>query len=337
MNKYNRLLTIILFVIVSIMVISMINVDNAHSTGERNVNYNPLSIGTSSITLDKNSVSIAAGSSTTDSYTVKLTSGTAWGTSLSSNSLSGFTISFSNNGGDPTYTGTMTISIASTVSDGTYHVYVNATGDDPSSSPAVLSVSVTGHTSSTTPPPVTPSKSFTALYGTDIAGSSVIILFLLAAIVPMVLRRKNLAVMGYVSFIVSMGSAIFLISDDSLLRSSGYLHWILLLIFTAGMIISMLGYLLTKDKLKETARMGLAYGSIFMSIAMILDAALGLPLSSISNVGGSIGFNYLFGFGINAPSTLAVSLAFSLLLIFNGLVFSTFLRSKGNMTGSRSK
>jgi nitrate/nitrite transporter NarK len=103
------------------------------------------------------------------------------------------------------------------------------------------------------------------------------------------------------------------------------------------MIISMLGYLLTKDKLKETARMGLAYGSIFMSIAMILDAALGLPLSSISNVGGSIGFNYLFGFGINSPSTLAVSLAFSLLLIFNGLVFSTFLRSKGNMTGSRSK
>ena len=127
MNKYNRLLTIILFVIVSIMVISMINVDNAHSTGERNVNYNPLSIGTSSITLDKNSVSIAAGSSTTDSYTVKLTSGTAWGTSLSSNSLSGFTISFSNNGGDPTYTGTMTVSVASTVSDGTYHVYVNAT------------------------------------------------------------------------------------------------------------------------------------------------------------------------------------------------------------------
>ena len=38
-------------------------------------------------------------------------------------------------------------------------------------------------------------------------------------------------------------------------------------------------------------------------------------LSSISNVGGSIGFNYLFGFGINAPSTLAVSFAFSLLLI----------------------
>ena len=139
MNKYNKLLTIILFVIVSIMVISMVNVDNAHGTGERKVNYNPLSIGTSSITLSKNSVSIAAGSSTTDSYTVKLTSGSAWGTSLSSNSLSGFTISFSNSGGDPTYTGTMTVSIASTVSDGTYHVYVNATGDDPSSSPAVLS------------------------------------------------------------------------------------------------------------------------------------------------------------------------------------------------------
>ena len=336
MNKYNKLLTIILFVIVSIMVISMINVDNAHETGDRNGNYIPFSDGTSSITLSKNSVSITPGSSTTDSYTVELSSGTTWGTSLSSNSLSGFTIGFSNSGGDPPYTGTMTISIASTVSDGTYHVYINATGDDPSSSPAVLSVSVTGHASSTTPPPVTPSKSFTALYGTDIAGSSVIILFLLAAIVPMVLRRKNLAVMGYVSFIVSMGSAIFLITDDSLLRSSGYLHWILLLIFTAGMIVSMLGYLLTKDKLKETARMGLAYGSIFMSIAMILDAVLGLPLSSISNVGGSIGFNYLFGFGINSPSTLAVSFAFSLLLIFNGLLFSSFFRSKSSLSNKKT-
>ena len=244
MNKYNKLLTIILFVIVSIMVISMINVDNAHGTGDKNGNYNPLSvIGSSSITLGKDSVSIAVGSSTTVSYTVKLTSGKPWSTSLSSNSLSGFTVSFSNSGGDPTYTGTMTVLVASTVSDGTYHLSISATGDDPSSSPAVLSVSVTGHPSSTTPPPVTPSKSFTALYGTDIAGSSVIILFLLAAIVPMVLRRKNLAVMGYVSFIVSMGSAIFLITDDSLLRSSGYLHWILLLIFIAGMIVSMLGYL----------------------------------------------------------------------------------------------
>ena len=336
MNKYNKLLTIILLVIVSIMVISMINVDNAHGTRDRNGNYNPFSYGTSSITLSKNSVSITPGSSATDSYTVELSSGTTWGTSLSSKSLSGFTISFSNNGGDPPYTGTMTVSVASTVSDGTYHVFINATGDDPSSSPAVLSVSVTGHASSTTPPPVTPSKSFTALYGTDIAGSSVIILFLLAAIVPMVLRRKNLAVMGYVSFIVSMGSAIFLISNDRLLRSSGYLHWILLLIFTAGMIISMLGYLLTKDKLKETARMGLAYGSIFMSIAMILDAALGLPLSSISNVGGSIGFNYLFGFGINSPSTLAVSLAFSILLIFNGLLFSSFFRSKSSVSSKKT-
>ena len=328
MNKYNKLLTIILFVVVSIMVLSMLNVANGQGTGGKNGNYNPFSDGTSTITLGKSTVSVTPGTSVTDSYSVNLASGSTWGTSLSSNSLSGFTISFSNSGGDPPYTGTMTVSVASSVSDGTYHVYVNATGDDPSSSPAVLSVSVTGHASSTTPPPVTPSKSFTALYGTDIAGTSVIILFLLAALVPMALRRKNLKVLGYVSFIVSMGSAIFLITDDSLLRTSGYLHWILLIIFTAGMIVSMVGFLLTKDKLKETARMGLAYGSIFMSIAMILDAALGLPLSSIANVGGSLGFNYLFGFGITSPSTVAVSLAFSILLIFNGLLFSSFVRSK---------
>ncbi|OWP54393.1 MAG: hypothetical protein B2I18_03745 [Cuniculiplasma sp. C_DKE] len=306
----------------------MLNVANVQGTSGKNGNYNPFSDGTSTITLGKSTVSVTPGTSATDSYTVNLASGSTWGTSLSSNSLSGFTISFSNSGGDPPYTGTMTVSVASSVSDGTYHIYVNATGDDPSSSPAVLSVSVTGHASSTTPPPVTPSKSFTALYGADIAGTSVIILFLLAALVPMALRRKNLKVLGYVSFIVSMGSAIFLITDDSLLRTSGYLHWILLIIFTAGMIVSMLGFLLTKDKLKETARMGLAYGSIFMSIAMILDAALGLPLSSIANVGGPLGFNYLFGFGITSPSTVAVSLAFSILLIFNGLLFSSFVRSK---------
>ena len=55
---------------------------------------------------------------------------------------------------------------------------------------------------------------------------------------------------------------------------------------------------------------------------------MGLPLSSISNVGGSLGFNYLFGFGITSPSTVAVSLAFSILLIFNGLLFSSFFKSK---------
>ena len=328
MNKYNKLLTIILFVVVSIMVISMLNVDNAHGNTDLNRNYNPFSDGTSTITLGTSSVSVTPGTSASDSYTVNLASGSPWGTSLSSNYLSGFTISFSNSGGDPPYTGTMTVAVASSVSDGTYHVYINATGDDPSSSPAVLSVSVTGHASSTTPPPSSPSKSFTALYGTDIAGSSVIVLFLLAAIIPMALKRRNLSILGYISFIVSMGSAIFLITDDSLLRTSGYLHWILLIIFTAGMIVSMLGFLLTKNKLKETARMGLAYGSIFMSIAMILDAALGLPLSSISNVGGSLGFNYLFGFGITSPSTVAVSLAFSILLIFNGLLFSSFFKSK---------
>jgi hypothetical protein len=67
-----------------------------------------------------------------------------------------------------------------------------------------------------------------------------------------------------------------------------------------------------------------------MSIAMILDAALGLPLSSIANVGGPLGFNYLFGFGITSPSTVAVSLAFSILLIFNGLLFSSFFWTHEN-------
>ena len=328
MNKYERLLAITIFIIVGLMFFSMANLGSTHSNISKTVDAKPFSIGTSTISLGSSSISVKAGSSGSDSYTVRLSSGSSWGTSLTTSSVSGFTVSLSNSYGDPTYTGTATISVSSSVSNGTYKLNFQASGDDPSSSPAVLTVTVTGHSSSATPPPVktTPTKSFADLYGSDIAGASVIILFLLAAAVPVALGKRNLRALGYVSFILSMGSAIFLIADDSLLRTSAYLHWVLLLAFTAGMIISMLGYLLMKGKLKDTARKGLAYGSIFMSIAMILDAALGLPLSSISNVGSSLGFNYLFGFGISSPSTVAVSVAFSILLIVNGLMFGAFFK-----------
>ncbi len=329
--KRKQLFGAIVLIVMSVFILSMISGTSVHATNSPiGKDASPFSIGTSSISLNKTSVTIKSGGSVTVSYNVKLSSGKSWGTKIGSNSLSGISVSFSKGYADPPYSGTATISVASSVNNGTYTLSFSATGDDPSSSSTSLHVNVIDHTSSkVTPPPskVTPGKSFTSLYGSDIAGASVIILFILAALVPMVVRRTGMILAGYASFVISMGSAIFLVVEDSLLRSSGYLHWILLLVFLAGMIIAMLGYIFTKGKLKDTARKGLAYGSIFMSIAMILDAALGLPLSSISNIGSSLGFKYLFGFGISAPSTVAVSLAFSFLLIFNGLIFSTFMSS----------
>ncbi len=101
------------------------------------------SIGSSTITISSSSITIPQGSSSTVGYKVSLSSGTTWGTSISASAPSGITVSFSDPEGDPTFSGTATISVSSSISPGTYTVTFKATGDDPSTNSPSLTVNVT--------------------------------------------------------------------------------------------------------------------------------------------------------------------------------------------------
>ncbi|MGC8496032.1 MAG: hypothetical protein ACP5MX_02395 [Candidatus Micrarchaeia archaeon] len=103
--------------------------------------------GTSEITLNATQVTLVQGASVKVQYSVKLYSGSTWGTTISlenSSALSseGLSASFSNSYGDPTYTGIMTISASANAQPGNYVAYIEATGDDPSISPAILNINV---------------------------------------------------------------------------------------------------------------------------------------------------------------------------------------------------
>ena len=112
-------------------------------------------IGTSSIALAQTSGSVAAGNTMSVSYTVSLASGTKWGTTLvvANNSTlkgDGITVTPSTSAMDPTYTGTLSIAVASSATPGSYQISLKATGDDPSSSNAVFTLTVTTATGSST-------------------------------------------------------------------------------------------------------------------------------------------------------------------------------------------
>ncbi len=127
MNK----LTLVTCIIVILFFVSMSGISAASS------------IGTSTITLSANSVTIPQGSSTTVGYKVALSSGTTWGTTISASAPSGISVSFSDPEGDPTFTGTATISVSSSLSPGQYTLTFKATGDDPSTNSPSLTVNVT--------------------------------------------------------------------------------------------------------------------------------------------------------------------------------------------------
>jgi hypothetical protein len=105
--------------------------------------------GTSVIEVSSSSVTIVEGGSTAINYTVKLNSGTTWGTDLAYKSASGISAAFSVPSGDPTFSGKMTVSVASSVKVGTYTLSLYATGDDPAND-TNISINVTAATVSGT-------------------------------------------------------------------------------------------------------------------------------------------------------------------------------------------
>lgn len=104
-------------------------------------------IGTSSIILTQNSIALHANNSTSINYTVSLTSGNTWGTTISANnsamlSKDGINLSFSKPYGDPTFFGILKIMASNTAVAGNYPIILYATGDDPTISNTILSVSI---------------------------------------------------------------------------------------------------------------------------------------------------------------------------------------------------
>ncbi|MCL4389142.1 hypothetical protein M1397_00830 [Candidatus Marsarchaeota archaeon] len=124
------------------------------------VTYAQYGYGTSSITLSNSSASLVQGKTYSLGYTVNLASGSTWGTTLSASnqnqlSASGITVALSKTYADPPYSGTAAITIGATTPPGKYNVTFVATGDDPSSSPAVFTFTVSVPTPTTTAPTTT--------------------------------------------------------------------------------------------------------------------------------------------------------------------------------------
>ena len=276
-------------------------------------------LGTSKVTLSQSSITVSRGSSSSLGFTITLVNGTKWGTSLSeSPSNSYITFSASPSYSDPTYSGTLTVSVAKNAPVGKYTFNVSATGDDPSASPVTLTVYVL-NSSVSTPPSVTPPVTTAAKPTNYFAYVGVIFLAVIIVLLGLGLSMKkkfvkaaNLAML--VSVVLSLAAAAYLLIYDSLLRNSGMLHYDILIVFFILTVV--LAYLIyANKKMHKTALLVLGGLSALFVLAMFLDAILGLPLTSVSG-SLSYGFNYLFGFG--APGTLSlygVSFAFTVLLL----------------------
>ncbi|MCW1294116.1 MAG: hypothetical protein QXJ12_01740 [Candidatus Parvarchaeota archaeon] len=277
--------------------------------------------GTSKISLSQSSVNISQGGSASVTFTDSLTSGTYWGTNINIAPSSGYiTLSASPSNGEPNpaFSGTITVTAAADTPPGVYTFNISATGDDPSSSPATLTVYVSK--SNSTAPIVTPAPPVTSTATVNyfdyiLVIFLIVIAALVAAAYSMKKRFERTARIGsLISIIVSLASALYLLIYDSLLRTSGMLHYDILIVFFIGTVI--LAYLMFYSKRSQrTAELLLGSLSALFVLAMFADALLGLPLTSVAG-STAYGINYLFGFG--SPGTFSVfgiSLAFSLLLL----------------------
>ncbi|MCY0851279.1 MAG: hypothetical protein OWQ34_00870 [Thermoplasma acidophilum] len=280
--------------------------------------------GTSSISVTPTSLSIPAGSSGTFSYKVNLVSGSTWGTSVSASAPSGITVSFSSGLSDPPFSGTATVVVAKSVAPGTYTVQISASGDDPSSSPATVTVDVTNATVSS-PPPVTPAVHVN--YVPFVIGGISMALFVVFLVLFSIFFSAYAFVIRSVSFAVTAAVAVYLIAYDRVLFTSAYDHWIGLVVYLILSVVMFAISLAGSPGIKKTSLYALAAGNVLLGILMISDTIAGLPVSSLAGVTKNVGWNYLFGFGTTSISTVSISLAFTILLVFTGIYAGSSLAS----------
>ncbi|PYB68847.1 hypothetical protein DMB44_02125 [Thermoplasma sp. Kam2015] len=284
------------------------------------------SSGASSISVSPSTVSIPAGSSSTISYSVKLVSGSTWGTSISATAPSGITVTFSDSSGDPPFSGTATIIVGKTVSPGTYTIQLSASGDDPSTSPTTVTVDVTNATvSPPSPPPVTPAVHVN--YVPFVIGGLSIGLFIVFIVLFSVFFSGYAPIVRSASFIITAALALYLIIFDRILFTAAYYHWLGLVVYLVLSVAMFLMSLFGSTSMRRLSLYALAGGNTLLGLLMISDAVAGLPVSSLAGVTKNVGWNYLFGFGTTSISTISISLAFTLLLIFTGIYAGSSLAS----------
>ena len=109
--------------------------------------YAASSYGTSTIVLNKTTVDIALGGSAAVGYSVNLSSGKTWGTNFivdnqSALQQNGIYLSPSVSAGEPPFSGVLSVRLTQYAKPGTYIAALSATGDDPSTSDAMLTIVV---------------------------------------------------------------------------------------------------------------------------------------------------------------------------------------------------
>ncbi len=282
--------------------------------------------GTSSVVLSTNSISVDRGASTSLSYKVDLVSGGTWGTTLSASAPSGITVSLSNPSADPTFSGTATVTVASSMKPGNYTITFTATGDDPSTSSAMVTVSVLNATQAGAPPPVTVVK---VNYYPFIAGGFTIAFAIVLAIVALIFFRDSSKILRYAGFAVSAASSIYLAATDTFLRSVAYDHYLGLIAYLVLDIV-FFAFTLSWRSIRKTSLYALGFGNVLIMLLMLVDVFAGLPASSVYNATSYIGWKYLFGLGTTSISTVSVSAAFIILFLSAGLLAGSSLAGARN-------
>jgi len=290
--------------------------------------------GTSKLIINQTVFNLTPGQKTNEKFQLILSSGSTWGTSIDvSPSVTGISIIFNPSTGDPTFSGTLTISVGSDVKPGEYKFNVSATGDDPTTSPITIIVYVTSpevtttslpyqttsnHTSTTTSPEVTTMPKTQNNYFSYV----IIVMILLAIIIGGSLyftkgsSASKFTITGL--SIVSVILSLYLIVADSTLRNFASIHYYLLILYTILLIVLNPTMYVVKSKTSYTI-LGIISGLFF--IGMLIDSLMGMPLSSLNNVGSSFSLNYFYGFGKNNLSNFSISFTFSALLILTFLIF----------------
>lgn len=268
--------------------------------------------GTSKLIINQTIFNLTPGQKTNEKFQLILSSGSTWGTSIDvSPSVTGISIIFNPSTGDPTFSGTLTISVGSNVKPGEYKFNVSATGDDPTTSPITIIVYVTSPEVTTTPKTQTNYFSYV-----------IIVMILLAIIIGGSLYfTKGSSVSKFTITglsIVSVILSLYLIVADSTLRNFASIHYYLLILYTVLLIVLNPTMYVVKSKTSYTI-LGIISGLFF--IGMLIDSLMGMPLSSLNNVGSSFSLNYFYGFGRNNLSNFSISFTFSALLILTFLIF----------------
>ncbi len=116
------------------------------------------------------------------------------------------------------------------------------------------------------------------------------------------------------SVAVEVVAGAYLLTQDSALRLAGNaLHWYGLLLYTVVNVVLLALLWATEGR---GARAALGAWSVLGVAAILGDATSGLALSSYATGSAVSGWQYLFGFGYLDSSTLLVSLATTLVLVF---------------------